>query len=459
MNKQTIITAIAMLVIGSGLGYWLAQKPSAEKKERVEDSVSEAPSEAMPLFYRNPMDPTITSPVPAQDSMGMDYIPVYAEVSPENKEATGTVTIDPVVAQNIGVRSAKAKKTSLGKTIRAVGRIDFDEERISKLHPKTEGWIDELYVNKTGEQVLKDDMLLSIYSPKLVASQQEYLLALSNLKALENSQIEDVKKGARELVESSKSRLKLFDVPDHQLQELENTHKIKKNLHIHSPVKGVVTKIGARVGQFVTPRTELYTIADLSKVWAYADIFEHELPWVKVGDPVEMTVTALPGKVFRGKLAYIYPYAESKTRTIRVRLVFDNSDLLLKPDMFADVSISASKQADAVVIPSEAIIRSGTRNQVFIVRAPGKFEPVLVKLGLESEGQIIVFEGVNEGDEVVTSAQFLIDSESKLREATAKMLEAMSDSKMGSPTGQETMIDHSVHVTKEENHPGEHEHD
>lgn len=421
MNKQTILIALAMLLLGSGMGYWLANQQSKE----LPLSTAKTQEESEPLFYRNPMNPSITSPVPAQDSMGMNYIPVYADVTPGTKEATGTVTIDPVIAQNIGVRTTPAKKIALSRTIRAVGHIDFDEERISKLHPKTEGWIEDLYINKTGEQVRKDDMLLSIYSPKLVATQQEYLLALNNLQALRNSQIEDVKKGAEDLVASSRERLHLFDVPEHQLQELENTHKIKKNLHIHSPVKGIVTKIGARVGQYVTPKTELYTIADLSKIWVYAEIFEYELPWVHIGDKVEMTVASLPGKTFQGKLTYIYPYASSKTRTVRVRLVFDNAYFLLKPDTFADVNIFASQQPEAVVIPAEAVIRSGTRDQVFIVRGPGKFEPSPVKLGLESEGQVIVLEGVQAGDEVVTSAQFMIDSESSLREATAKMMQTL----------------------------------
>jgi len=433
MNKQIIFTAVIMLALGSGFGYWLANKPGHETTQIHDTATNDSPSKIQskiknkkdPLYYRHPMDPSITSPVPAQGSMGMDYIPVYADISSVIKEPVGTVTLDADVAYNIGVRTSVAKKATLSRTIRAVGRIVFDEESISKLHPKTEGWIDELFINKTGEQVSRNDMLLNIYSPKLVASQQEYLLALSNMKALENSQITDVKKGAEELVASSRQRLTLFDVPDHQIKELESTRKIKKNLHIHSPVKGIVTKIGARVGQYVTPKTELYTIADLSKIWVYAEIFEYELPWVNIGDDVEMTLTALPGQIFRGQLTYIYPYAESKTRTTRVRLVFDNSDMLLKPDMFADVSISASQQPEAVVIPAEAVIRSGTRDQVFIARGPGKFEPVLVKLGLESEGQIIVFEGVQAGDEVVTSAQFMIDSESKLREATAKIMESL----------------------------------
>jgi len=295
---------------------------------------------------------------------------------------------------------------------------------LSRLHPKTDGWIEKLSVDKTGSQVKKGDVLLSIYAPQLVSSQEEYLLALKNQQVLSDSPFEDIRQGAIDLMKTSRARLELLDMADHQIRELERTKKIKKYLHIHSPFSGIVMKVGAREGQYVTPKTELYMLADLSKVWVYADIYEYELPWVKTGDPVEMELTGIPGKTFKGHLAYIYPYAEAKTRTIKVRLEFSNKDLLLKPDMFAEVSIHASRQIDAVVVPAEAIVRSGTRDQVFIVRAPGKFEPREVKLGVTTDGMTQIVEGVKAGEEIVSSALFLIDSESKLREATAKMLEA-----------------------------------
>jgi len=377
------------------------------------------------LFYRSPMNPSVTSPVPAKDGMGMDYVPVYAEEGNDEESVAGSVKIDGVTVQNMSVRTAIAEQTILSHTVRAVGRVSYDEERMVHLHPKTEGWVEKLYIDKTGQAVKKNSVLLSIYSPQLVTSQQEYILALSNLQTLENSPIEEIRQGAEQLVESSRERLKLLDVPLHQLRALERTRKIKKSLHIHAPASGIVMKIGAREGQYVTPATEIYMIADLRKVWVYAEIYEYELPWVKEGDSVDMQLAGIPGKTFKGHLAYIYPYAEAKTRTIRVRLVFDNADLLLKPEMFAEVTIYAAKQTSAVVIPSEAIIRSGARNQVFVVRGKGKFEPRLVKLGLTSGGKVAILDGVEEGEEVVTSAQFLIDSESKLREATAKMLKAI----------------------------------
>ncbi|MFT7175018.1 MAG: Cu(I)/Ag(I) efflux system membrane fusion protein [Halioglobus sp.] len=400
-----------------------------------------------PLFYRNPMNPDVTSPLPAKDSMGMDYIPVYADN--EASEVVGTVKIDPVVVHNIGVRTAIAKRTSISRTIRAVGRVDFDEERMSRLHPKVEGWIEEIRVDKTGQTVAKDDILLSIYSPKLVSTQQEYLLALNNLSALEKSPFEEIQQGARDLVTSSRERLKLLDVPKHQIRELEQTRKIKKSLHIHAPVAGTVIRIGSRQGQYVTPQTELYMMVDLNQVWVYADVYEYELPWVKLGDEVEMTLASVPGKIFKGALSYIYPYAQPKTRTTKVRLVFDNSDLLLRPDMFAEVNIQADTLDDVVVIPAEAVIRSGDRTQVFLVRSPGKFEPRIVRLGIESNGQVAILDGVDVGDEVVTSAQFLVDSESKLREATAKMMETLKGDSDGvkGMSGGKTMDHESIEET------------
>ncbi|MFZ2170287.1 MAG: efflux RND transporter periplasmic adaptor subunit [Methylococcaceae bacterium] len=420
MNKHLFITAVLMLVLGAGGGYWLANW-----KKSHEQPASPSKTSIQPLFYRNPMNPSVTSPVPAKDAMGMDYVPVYAEDEDELKidEPEGSVKIDAVTVQNIGVRTAIAKKTLLSHVVRAVGRVAYDEEHIVRLHPKTAGWIETLRIDKTGQWVKKNEDLLSIYSPQLVASQQEYILALNNLKVLAQSPIEDIRRGSEELVNSSRERLKLLDVPEHQLHELTVTHTIKKSLHIHTPAAGIVINIGAREGQYVTPETELYMIADLSKVWVYADIYEYELPWVKVGDPVEMRLAGVPGRVFKGHLAFIYPYAEAKTRTIKVRLVFDNAELLLKPDLFAEVTIYAGKQVDAVVIPSEAVVRSGATNQVFVVRGAGKFEPRQITTGLSSDDDIAVLDGIKAGEEVVTSAQFLLDSESKLHEATAKMME------------------------------------
>ncbi|MDA1076541.1 MAG: efflux RND transporter periplasmic adaptor subunit [Proteobacteria bacterium] len=416
MNKATVLIALAMLVVGLGLGFVLFhQPPSSDAPDAAFNRQSE------PLFYRNPMNPDVTSPVPAKDSMGMDYIPVYANGT--KSDVAGTVEINPVVVQNIGVRTAITQRKALSRTIKTVGRVEFNEERMARLHPKVEGWIEDIRVDKTGQRVEPDDILLSLYSPKLVSAQQEYLLALNNQTALENSPFEQISRGAKELTESARERLELLDVPDHQVHELEQTRTAKKFIHIHAPWAGTVIRIGARAGQFVTPGTELYMMVNLEQVWVYADVYEYELPWVNLGDDVKMTLASVPGKTFHGTLSYIYPYAEAKTRTTKVRMVFDNADRLLRPDMFADIEISTDTQQDAIVIPAEAVVRSGSRTQVFVVRAPGKFEPRDIRTGIESNGLVTVLEGISVGEEVVTSSQFLIDSESKLQEATAKMME------------------------------------
>ncbi|USF88651.1 efflux RND transporter periplasmic adaptor subunit [Candidatus Endoriftia persephone] len=389
-----------------------ADAPKTGKKERKV------------LFWRNPMNPAITSPVFTKDEMGMDYLPVYADDGGAADEPTGTVKIDPVTVQNIGVRTVKAKRQAFSRSVRALGRVIADETRITRLHPKTEGWIEKLFINKTGEPVKKDDILFSIYSPKLVSSQHEYLLALRNLKALGESEYPDIREGARQMAEISRERLQLLDVPEHQIRELEQSGKPFKALHVHSPFDGIVMKLNVSEGEYVTPRSELYRLADLSKVWVQVDVYEYELSRVRVGDKAQITLKSMPGRIFEGTVSYIYPYAEARTRTIKVRLELDNPELALKPDMFADVTLNTGLQKDAVVVPDAAIVRSGERDQVFIVREPGKFEPREVTLGQSSEGWVQVLDGVKAGEEVVASALFLIDSESKLREATAKMMEA-----------------------------------
>ncbi len=475
MNKTNIITALVMLGIGLGIGIWF----SPDSTSLVHPSTV---AEREVLFYRNPMNPEVTSPIPVKDSMGMDYVPVYAEKkstvkevlyyrNPMNPDITsptpakdsmgmdyvpayanegnadgvvGTVKIDPVVVQNIGVRTQFALNKTFSRTIRAVGRVDFDEQRIARIHPKVDGWIESIFVDKTGQSVDQNDILLDIYSPKLVSTQQEYLLAINNLSVLGDSPIAEIGRGAQTLVNSSRERLKLLDVPEHQIDELEQTQKVKKTLHIHSPAAGTIIQIGARSGQFVTPRTELYMIVDLAQVWVYADVYEYELPWVKIGDAAEMRLASVPGRVFKGSLSYIYPYAESKTRTTRVRLIFDNPDQLLRPEMLAEILIRSDTRENAIVIPSEAVIRSGDRAQVFVKRGPGKFEPRLVTLGVESGGEVSVLDGVSEGEELVTSANFLIDSESKLKEATAKMMETLNAKKAGSAIIVPEKADHST---------------
>jgi len=420
MNKKMILTALLMLtlggVIGAGIAYFLPQRNNMDMAQSTPAS-----SPAI-LFYRNPMNPNITSPSPAKDEMGMDYIAVYAGGDRPASEPVGMVSINPSVVQNIGVRTTTAQLKTLTRNIRTVGRVTYDEERVARLHPKYDGWIEKMFIDKTGDQVEKGSMLMSIYSPQLVATQEEYLLALNHAELLKESPFPDIRNGALSLLEAAKERLTLLDVPEHQIKKLRQTRQVMKGLHIHSPFDGIIINIGAREGSRITPNTELYMIADLSHVWVIIDVYEDDLPWVSKGDTAEMRVAGIPGRVFTGQVTYIYPYLEAKTRTIKMRVEFDNPHLTLKPDMFAKVTVKAGKQIHAVVVPSEAIVRTGEQNQLFIQRSSGEFEPRNVVVGVDSEGQAQILQGVKAGEVVVTSGQFLIDSESKLKEATAKMI-------------------------------------
>jgi len=457
-NKSIVVTAVIALLIGSGIGYWFSfyksEKSAIQQLSPTEQKVlfyrnpmnpaitspipaqddmgmdyipvyaeEKKPKELKPLFYRNPMNPAITSPVPAQDDMGMDYIPVYPEESSSIAAPAGTVRIDPTVIQDIGVRTTAVKRATLSRNIRTIGRVTYDEQRVTRLHPKYDGWVEKLFFNKTGEWIRKGSPLLSIYSPQIVATQEEYLLALDNAEKLKGSPFADVREGAESLLRSTNERLQLFDVPDRQINLLKAERKVMKEVNINSPFEGVVMNIGAREGERITPQTELYMIADLSRVWVIVDLYEDDIPWVRTGDTVKMKVTGIQDRTFTGKVAYIYPYLEAKTRTIKIRLEFDNPKLAMKPDMFANVEIYSSKKLDAIVVPSESIVRTGTQEQVFVQRSAGQFEPRSITVGVSSNGQTQILNGLESGEIVVTSSQFLVDSESKLKEATAKMLE------------------------------------
>ena len=424
MNKTAVSFLILIaLAAGFAAGYLFTNKQMQE----MDHSAQTQDEERAVLFWRNPMNPAITSPVFMQDEMGMNYLPVYADDDVSDNLPAGTVMIDSVTVQNIGVRTTQAVRQTLTQQINALGRITFNEERLARLHPKTSGWIEGMIVDETGATVGHDAILLNIYSPDLVAAQREYLLALNTWEKAKNETSKSVLKSARE-------RLELFDVPEHQIVELEQSRQVKKQLHIHSPFQGAVMNIGARDGQYVTPKDQLYLIADLNRIWVNVDVFEDQLSWVKIGDKAQMRVRAYPGRTYEGKVTFIHPILNSRSRTAQLRLEFENADLTLKPGMFANVVLYANSQQNIIVVPDEAIVRSGSREQVFVVRKPGQFEPREVTLGVSANGLVQIISGVSEGEYVVTSSQFLIDSESKLREATAKMKERLAHDKHPAPS-------------------------
>lgn len=376
------------------------------------------------LYWRAPMDPTYISDKPGKSPMGMDLVPVYEGEEPG---AGATITIDPVTVQNMGVRSAEVKRQPFYRVIRTVGHIDYNEEKLYNINVKFSGWIEELYVNETGQQVRKGQPLFKIYSPDLVATQEEYILAYNNQKKLAESEFNEISSGANRLLEASRKRLNYWDISAKQIEELQRTGEVLKTLTVYSPASGVVVHKNAVEGAYTKEGGDLFRIADLSTVWVLAHIFEYELPWIKLGQEVKMELPYIPGKQFDGTVDYVYPYLNAKTRDVRIRLVFKNPMLELKPEMYANIRIESKIGDNELVIPSEAIIRSGTRNLVFIDLGNGKFKPQDVVLGPEGDnGQVKVAAGLQEGQRIVTSAQFLLDSESRLREAIQKMLETRS---------------------------------
>ncbi|PIV34768.1 MAG: efflux transporter periplasmic adaptor subunit [Lysobacterales bacterium CG02_land_8_20_14_3_00_62_12] len=417
MKTKTILVVGLTLLIGIGAGFgfsrWLAPAASTQSDG----------GERKPLYYRHPMNPEVTSKVPAKDNMDMDYVPVYADEAAAGGGVAGSVRVDPATVQSFGVRTAAAKLQTMTRDVFTVGRVDYDEKKLSRFHPKVEGWIERQPVDETGSVVAKGTTLLSLYSPVLVVSQEEYLLALRNREALAASAYPEIARGAEQLAQSARQRLLLLDLPRSQVQRLEKTREVAHSVPIQSPFAGIVVKVGAREGMYVTPQTELYVLADLSTVWVYADVYEYEMPWVAVGDLAQLQLASLPGQTFEGRVDFIYPYLDKATRTQKVRLAFANPDRSLKPEMYGDVSIRTGRQVDAVVIPSEAVIRTGRREQVFVQRAAGQYDPRAVTLGVSSDGMVQITDGLKAGEQVVVSGQFLIDSESKLREVSAKMRE------------------------------------
>ena len=364
-------------------------------------------------YWRAPMNPTETYDQPGKSAMGMDLVPVYED------ELIGGVDIfiDPVTQQNMGIRTATVTRQSLARTIRTYGHVTYDETRTVQVSPKSSGWIETLHVDFTGKSVSKGEPLFEIYAPELVTAQEEYLVAFQSAKRL----AKDRQTG---LLASARRRLRYFDIADSEIEALEATGQVRKTLVIRSPASGVVIEKTAEEGGHVQAGTTIYRIVDLSRVWVEAHIFEYELPWVREGQSAEMTIPYWPGDVRSGKVAYVYPYLRPQTRDVRLRLEFDNADMRLKPDMYADIHIKTQADEQGLLIPSEAVLRSGERNVVFVVKGGGKFTPREVTLGLATDGGMVqTLAGVAAGDVVVTSGQFLLDSESKLQEAVQKMME------------------------------------
>ena len=377
-----------------------AEAPSGSKSGSGERKIK---------YWVAPMDPTYISEKPGKSPMGMDLVPVYEDEAP-GAPAPGAVTIDPAVVQNMGVRVEPARRQSVFRHVRSIGEIEVGEDQISVVNLRFSGWVEQIHVDKTGDPVEQGQPLFEIYSPDLVAAQEEYLLALRTQGA--NS----------ELSRSARRKFDLWDIPEEEIAAIAESRKVSRTLAIRSPRTGFVLDKNVVEGARVMAGQDLYRIGDLRHIWVTAEIYEFDAPWVKVGQPAQMELSYEEGKVYEGKVAYIYPRLNELTRTLGVRLEFPNPDIRLKPGMFATVYIQYRRVDDVLAIPTEAILDSGRRKIVFVSTGDGHFEPREIVTGLVGDRHLTeVISGLEAGEEIVVSGQFLLDSESQLQEAIEKM--------------------------------------
>ena len=362
-----------------------------------------AESEKDILYWVAPMDPNYRRDKPGKSPMGMDLVPVYKD---ENAQAN-EVAIAPQVVQNLGVRTEKATRSTLWRGIDTVGYVDFDESKVSHIHLRTEGWIERLAVQSEGERVQKDERLFDLYSPALVNAQEEFVTALDS--------------GNKGLIGASRERLSALGISEDQIRTLQKTRKVRQRISVFAPQDGVVITLPVREGMFVKPAMRVMSLGDLSSVWLLAEVFERQAGWVKTGQPAEVRLSYAPGRTWDGKVEYIYPSLDQTTRTLKVRLRFDNPDEILKPNMYANVRIFGGPKENTIVIPIEGLIRTGREDRVIVALGDGRFEARSVKAGIESGDYVEILQGVHAGEDVVVSGQFLIDSEASMRASLMRM--------------------------------------
>jgi len=376
------------------------------------------------LYWYAPMDATYIRDEPGLSPMGMKLVPKYAKAAVGSEDKV--IRIDPVQVQNTGVVSVEAELEDITRYTRTVGILDYNVERIVWVNMKYEGWIEKVHVTYVGQKVRKAQPLFEIYSPALVTTQAEYLRALQYRASLEESGRAQTKQQAESLVQAARDRLTYWDISEEQIRALEKRRTTQRRLTIFSPANGVVTEVmdQALEGMFVEAGMNLYKIADLSTVWVHADVYEMDLPWVREGQSAEVSFRHLPDRIFRGQILFLYPEVSKETRTLKICIEVPNDDRQLRAGMYADVIIHGPPVHNAVLIPNSAVLRSGERNLVFVDLGEGRFEPREVTLGIEGDhARVQILSGVTAGDAVVTQAQFMLDSESRVQEAIAKFMQ------------------------------------
>ena len=414
--KKVMTLIVAAMLVAAGLagGYFIGKdKRIAEPAAAVASAGAKAKKL---LFYRNPMGLPDTSPVPKKDSMGMDYIAVYEGEQDEEPASANQIRISTDKIQKLGVRTETASLRSLDKIVRAVGRIEPDERRLTTIAPKFEGYVERLHVNVTGQPVAKGQPLFEVYSPELVSAQNEYAIASRGVESLKEAGSE-ARNGMRQLADASLARLANWDISQEQIKALAKSGDAKRTMTFRSPVNGIVTEKKAVQGMRFMPGEALYQIADLSSVWLIADVFEQDISLVKSGAKAKVKINAYPDKDFVGTITYVYPTLTAQTRTVPIRVELRNPGMLIKPGMFAQVELAVTSKGPVLTVPVSAVIDSGTRQIVLVQAKEGRFEPRPVKLGARSDEYVEVQDGVKEGEAVVVAANFLIDAESNLKAA------------------------------------------
>lgn len=393
MNKKFLLPIIVLAVIlGVFLGRWTMdfanEKTTSDKANKK------------PIYWIDPMEPTVHYKGPGKSRMGMELVPVYPEEKQEKgKEAT--VQISPTVVNNLGVRTAPVIQTALTRQIETVGYVEPNENNISHIHTYANGWVKKLFVKAIGDVVKNGQVILQLYSPTLVNAQEEYLIALESKN--------------QALIAASYQKLQTFHISDQQIEQLKKTKQPSRLINIYPHQGGVVTRLNIREGMYVTPETEMMSIVDLSNVWIIAQIFEEQATWVNVGDPAEVRISAFPQKQWKGTMEYIYPQLEPMTRTVKVRFRFENPDNELKPNMYASISLMTKPKSNVINIPLEALIRSSQGDRVIVALGKGRFAVRQVTIGMESGERVEILSGLKTGENVVISGQFLLDSESNLK--------------------------------------------
>ncbi len=398
ISKKTLIPFLVIAVIAF-LGGMLGQKYLFTSSTAVQGS--KEPTEKDIDYWVAPMDATYRRDKPGKSPMGMDLVPVYKGSKSDGGEEEGLIKISPTVENNLGVKTAIATKKDISRIIETVGSIAADENQIEHVHVYADGWIKELLVKAEGEKVTKGETLFRLYSPALVNAQEEYILALNNKNT--------------SLFEAALGKLKALGMGSEQIDTLKNTRKASELVDIIADESGIVSQLNVGEGMFVKPEKILMVIEDLSKIWLLADVYERQSSWVKKGQKAEMSLPYLPGKKWAGEVNYVYPTLDPKSQTLKVRMMFENSSGDLKINMFGDVKIYAQPRQNILVIPREAVIYTGQENRVIVKLDTGKYVARVSKIGLETHEEVEVIDGVKEGETIVTSAQFLIDSESSLK--------------------------------------------